>query len=315
MSRTTPPGVRWDADLAALGEAMSPAWDSRRAVKVREKLEHRQRRAVLAKAGSSAVLCAIAVGFGLQYSLDEQPSKLSRAASAESTVGLSSEFQVASADFAGSTSQSKAPAIAAAAAQSEQISPVHRDRGAALPASTKRDVVPSAPSLSARSAADSAALVRPSPAPMSPSPDPVGELLLAADATVARSISDPSVSLLDAVASLERVVKRYPSDSRAPLAAFTAGRLLQEQLRQPLAAGRSFMMARVLAPRGPLAEDALLRELECSAQAGQWVRGKELAHEVMRRFGGGNDQRLSARDRQHLHTMLSAETAPEAGTR
>lgn len=76
------------------------------------------------------------------------------------------------------------------------------------------------------------------------------ELLEAAD--VARWSGHPA----EAVPLLERVTR----DPRAQLAAFTLGRVLLEELKRPADAANAFARARALAPRGPLAEDALFRE-------------------------------------------------------
>ena len=74
---------------------------------------------------------------------------------------------------------------------------------------------------------------------------------------------------MEATRALRQLTQRFPRDARAPLAAFTLGRLLLENLRQPADAARAFELARSLAGgSGALAEDALAREVEAWRAAG-----------------------------------------------
>jgi transmembrane sensor len=95
-------------------------------------------------------------------------------------------------------------------------------------------------------------------------PDP-GPDVLFAHADRARKAGKPDV----AVAHLRTLIDRFPDDPHAPVAAFTIGRLLLESLGQPRQAAASFERARVLANGAPLAEDALAREVEAWASAGE----------------------------------------------
>ncbi|HEX6766693.1 MAG TPA: FecR domain-containing protein, partial [Polyangiaceae bacterium] len=97
------------------------------------------------------------------------------------------------------------------------------------------------------------------------------ELLLAAD--VWRLGGQPA----RAVAPLERVVSRHAGDSRAPLAAFTLGRTLLDQLGRPREAARAFATSRKLDPSGALAQDALAREVESWSRAGETAKAHERA--------------------------------------
>ena len=97
---------------------------------------------------------------------------------------------------------------------------------------------------------------------------------------------------------LRRVLRKHAGDSRAPLAAFTLGRLLLDELGRPGEAAHAFARARRLAPSGTLAQDALAREVESWARAGNSKRAAALAKrflknypkaaraEAVRRFGG-----------------------------
>lgn len=101
--------------------------------------------------------------------------------------------------------------------------------------------------------------------------DEPSDLMLAAD--VARLSFHPA----DATRYLSRVATGFPGDKRAPLAAFTLGRVLLEDLGQPARAADAFRRAQQLAPRGPLASDALAREVEAARRSGQHERAKQVA--------------------------------------
>ncbi len=120
---------------------------------------------------------------------------------------------------------------------------------------------------------------------MSQSPTVVGssaeELMLAADA--ARLSNHPE----QALGYLRRVTREHGTDSRAPLAAFTLGRVLLSQLSRPGEAADAFALARRLRPGGGLAEDALVREAEASAAAGASGRATSLARQYLERYPAG----------------------------
>jgi transmembrane sensor len=101
--------------------------------------------------------------------------------------------------------------------------------------------------------------------------DEPSDLMLAAD--VARLSRHPG----EATRYLSRVSDGFPRDKRAPLAAFTLGRVLLEDLGQPGRAADAFRRAQQLAPKGPLASDALAREVDAAQRAGQVDRARQLA--------------------------------------
>jgi transmembrane sensor len=117
--------------------------------------------------------------------------------------------------------------------------------------------------------------------------DEAGDLLLAAD--VARLSGHPA----DAVPFLERVLRSQPNDPRAGLAAFTLGRVLLDELGRPGEAATAF--ARAAKAGGPLAEDALAREVEASSRAGDTTRARTLALEYERLYPGGRRSRVVAK--------------------
>jgi transmembrane sensor len=107
------------------------------------------------------------------------------------------------------------------------------------------------------------------------------ELLLVADA--ARLAGHPDEGAL----ALRRLLRDHRTDPRAPLAAFTLGRMLLMELGRPREAAAAFAQVRQLSPRGPFAEDALAREVEAWSQAGQSDLARERAQEYLQIYPGG----------------------------
>ena len=117
--------------------------------------------------------------------------------------------------------------------------------------------------------------------PLLPSnPDPA-DLLLLAD--VARLSHHPA----SAVSPLRRLIDQHGDDPRASLAAFTLGRLLLDDLGQPREAAQSFRRTQALEAEGPLAHDALAREVEAWSRAGDLTRARERAREYIRLYPSG----------------------------
>jgi transmembrane sensor len=116
--------------------------------------------------------------------------------------------------------------------------------------------------------------------------DTPDDLLLAAD--VARLGGRPD----RAVTPLQRVIADHAFDPRAPLAAFTLGRTLLEQLGRPREAAQAFATARRLDRGGTLTQDALAREVESWAGAGEAEHAHERAVEYLKLYPHG--RRVSA---------------------
>jgi transmembrane sensor len=96
--------------------------------------------------------------------------------------------------------------------------------------------------------------------------DPTTAETLFASADKSRKEGRPD----QAIGFLKTITDRYPGDPRAPLAAFTRGRVLLESLGKPREAAQAFAQARALSSRRTaLAEDALAREVEAYAAAGE----------------------------------------------
>lgn len=109
--------------------------------------------------------------------------------------------------------------------------------------------------------------------------DDTSDLLLAADA--ARLSGHPA----EVVPYLQRVVRAHAGDPAAGVAAFTLGRVLLDELGRPREAVEAFGVAR--AAGGPLAEDALARQVEAASRAGDATRSRELALTYRRLYPGG----------------------------
>ncbi len=124
--------------------------------------------------------------------------------------------------------------------------------------------------------------------------DEPADLLLAAD--VARLSSHPA----QAVSPLRKVSERYPKDARAPVAAFTLGRVLLDDLGRASEAAAAFELASRLWPSGPLAGDAMAREAEALKRAGQLPQARAIAQKYLALHPGG-------RHAASLHAMLDAE--------
>jgi transmembrane sensor len=106
-------------------------------------------------------------------------------------------------------------------------------------------------------------------------------LLQAAD--LARRTHNPQA----AVASLRRLVEKYPKDPRAPSATFTLGWVLLTDLGRPREAAAAFEQAERRASRGMLAEDATARVAEAWQRAGDSHRAAEAARRYERLYPTG----------------------------
>ncbi|UJR86426.1 FecR domain-containing protein [Sandaracinus amylolyticus] len=108
--------------------------------------------------------------------------------------------------------------------------------------------------------------------------DDVDTLILAADC--ARLSGHPA----EALAYLRRALDVGRDDARAPVVAFTLGRVLLQQLGRPAEAADAFAETRRLAPEGTLAQDALAREVESCHRAGLHDRARARALDYLRLY-------------------------------
>ena len=152
--------------------------------------------------------------------------------------------------------------------------PNRSDAGAARDGHSRRahrSVLPSAWSRS-----------RPREPPAPPSPTTSrGALLRASEA--ARRNGHPQ----DAVTSLQRLLGEHPRNPRAPYAAFILGRVLLEELHRPREAAAAFAQVEALDANTPLVQDALAREVESWARAGELDRARQAAGTYLGRYPNG----------------------------
>ena len=118
----------------------------------------------------------------------------------------------------------------------------------------------------------------------------VGDLLLAADA--ARLSGHPKAALT----YIERVLHDHPKDPRAPSAAYTLGKIYL-QTKDNSRAAELFAKARALAPEGPLASDALAREVQAWSRASDNAKARARAEEYVRLYPNGDQIQSVKRQR------------------
>lgn len=106
-------------------------------------------------------------------------------------------------------------------------------------------------------------------------------LLLAADTMRLTGQPERALGYLDRAAALAQ------NDPRAPLVAFTRGRLLLTALSRPSEAAGAFAQARALAADRSLAMDAAAREVEALARAGDAEAARARAEEYVARYPNG----------------------------
>jgi len=107
------------------------------------------------------------------------------------------------------------------------------------------------------------------------------DLLLAADRARLAGHAEEGADVL------RKLLREHADDPRAPLAAFTLGRLLLMELARPAEAAASFAQARRLSPNGAFAEDALAREVEALNKAGLAAEARARAEEYQRVYPNG----------------------------
>ena len=126
------------------------------------------------------------------------------------------------------------------------------------------------------------------PVPVETRPVPVEEAEETAEALLAAADNARLAGRpFEAAEILRGVLRNHRHDARAPLAAFTLGRMLLIEMGQPLEAAAVFAEARRLSPHGPLAEDALAREVEALARASAPGLAKARAQEYLRAYPDG----------------------------
>jgi transmembrane sensor len=121
----------------------------------------------------------------------------------------------------------------------------------------------------------------------SPRPSMSSAPLLLAEVDVVRSQGNSA----RAAELLRQLLRDHPDDPRAPLAAFTLGRVLINELGRPREAAAAFRLVQKKAPTSQFAEDALAREVEAWERASEPARARSLAAEYLERYPSGRHVR------------------------
>jgi transmembrane sensor len=93
----------------------------------------------------------------------------------------------------------------------------------------------------------------------------------------------------EAVSPLERILRRFPSDPQAPLAALALGRLDLDTLHRPADAAVALERALALGVPASLREDVRARLVEAYARAENWPAAQAAAAAYVREFPHGRD--------------------------
>jgi transmembrane sensor len=263
---------RWDA----LGKKVEPGWGPERDRSARATIAERttQRRALKRAAASVAALVLVAGAAGAVVRL-----RTSTAAGVPAAPSVSAPVKLRAPSAVTEIAPGDQPELSVPASPSPSALEEPRPAPASPISSGWRPLAESGRYDEARTALKKAGpnAVR----------DETADLLLAADA--ARLGGYPA----EAVPYLERVVRAHASDPRSSLASFTLGRVLLDELGRPREAADAFARAR--AAGGPLAEDALAREVEAASRAGDTSRSRELAREYQKRYPNGRRAKAVSR--------------------
>jgi len=93
----------------------------------------------------------------------------------------------------------------------------------------------------------------------------------------------------EAVSPLERILRRFPSDPQAPLAALALGRLDLDTLHRPADAAVALERALALGVPASLREDVRARLVEAYARAENWPAARAAAAAYVHEFPHGRD--------------------------
>jgi len=111
----------------------------------------------------------------------------------------------------------------------------------------------------------------------------------AADLFVLADVARLSGHPADAVAPLERILRHFPRDPQAPLAALTLGRLELDDLQRPADAAAALNRALALDLPGSLREDVRARLVEAYDRAGDRPAARQAAAAYLHEFPNGRD--------------------------
>jgi len=110
-----------------------------------------------------------------------------------------------------------------------------------------------------------------------------------ADLLVLADVARLSGHAEEAVAPLERILRRFPGDPQAPLAALALGRLELDSLERPADAAVALNRALALGVPVSLREDVRARLVEAYARAENWPAARAAAAAYVHEFPHGRD--------------------------
>ena len=113
-----------------------------------------------------------------------------------------------------------------------------------------------------------------------------------ADLLVLADVARLSGHAAEAVAPLERILREFPGDPQAPLAALALGRLELDTLDRPAKAARALNLALSLGVPHSLREDVRTRLVEAYARAGNRAAARAAAAAYLREYPDGRDRSI-----------------------
>jgi transmembrane sensor len=113
-----------------------------------------------------------------------------------------------------------------------------------------------------------------------------------ADLLVLADVARLSGHATEAVAPLERILREFPGDPQAPLAALALGRLELDTLDRPAKAATALNLALSLGVPHSLREDVRTRLVEAYARAGNRAAARAAAAAYLREYPDGRDRSI-----------------------
>lgn len=116
-----------------------------------------------------------------------------------------------------------------------------------------------------------------------------------------------------AIVVLRRIVSMHGADPNAPVAAWMLGNELAK-VGDRGGAEQAFALYRALSPGGDFAEDALARQVDFAAEAGNVENARKLASQYLREFPDGPRRgEFQAQIDAWAEDQAAVETSPERG--
>ena len=113
-----------------------------------------------------------------------------------------------------------------------------------------------------------------------------------ADLLVLADVARLSGHAVEAVAPLERILREFPGDPQAPLAALALGRLELDTLDRPAKAATALNLALSLGVPHSLREDVRTRLVEACARAGNRTAARAAGAAYLREYPDGRDRSI-----------------------